>query len=188
MLTLNYILIFVWMFWFRMGVISALIIFPVTMLIAFFDTVLAEGRMSALIWCGNLLIATIIGIALQAYLYARYTLDTETAMLRAVVEITVAILIISVTAAISGREAAKLRKSRKKRRSSTPPVIGSGYTGIRNEDFDDDDEDDEFLEKFEKRKTMSLRPQTLEDDADEDEDTDEDTEEREKPLFRVIKK
>jgi len=179
MLTLNYILIFVWMFWFRMGVLSALIILPVTMVIAFFDTVLAEGRLSALLWCGNLLIATIAGIVLQAYLYARYTYDTETAMLRAVVEITVAIIIISVTAAISGKEAARLRRIRARK---------------SNADRHTDDEDDEYPVRNERRRTMSLRSQEISDDEPDtdtfaDEDTfDEDMFDEDKPRFRVIKK
>ncbi len=188
MLTLNYILIFVWMFWFRMGVLSALIIFPVTMLIAFFDTILAEGRKSAILWCGNLLISTIVGIILQNYLYARYTQDTETAMLRAVVEITVAILIIAVVAAISGNEAAKLKKSRNNNRNTAPRQIGgfSFSKGERSDYEDDDDDEDEYLEAFEKRRTMSLKSQVSSDDESEEED--DDIDEREEPGFRVIKK
>ena len=187
MLTLNYILIFVWMFWARLEVVSALIIFPVTMVVAFFDTILAEGRKSALLWCGNLLISTIVGIILQNYLYARYTRDTETAMLRAVVEITVAIFLISITAAISGGEAAKLRKSRKKK-MNTVPVRSTGFLFSKDAkaEYEDDDDEDEYLEEFEKRRTMSLRSQVS--SGDEPDDEDEDIDEREKPVFRVIKK
>ena len=189
MLTLNYILIFVWMFWARLGVLSALVIFPVTMVVAFFDTILAEGRKSAVLWCGNLLISTIVGIILQNYLYARYTRNTETAMLRAVVEITVAILIIAVTAAISGNEAARLRRIRRKKNntgSSQDRVFSFSKDERTGYENDDDDDGDEYLEKFEKRRTMSLRSQVSSEDVSDEED--EDIDEREKPVFRVIKK
>ena len=189
MLTLNYILIFVWMFWARLGVLSALVIFPVTMVVAFFDTILAEGRKSAVLWCGNLLISTIVGIILQNYLYARYTRNTETAMLRAVVEITVAILIIAVTAVISGNEAARLRKIRRNK-NNTGSSQDRGFSFSKDEragyENDDDDDGDEYLEKFEKRRTMSLMSQVSSEDVSDEED--EDIDEREKPVFRVIKK
>ncbi|MCR4589446.1 MAG: hypothetical protein K5668_01330, partial [Lachnospiraceae bacterium] len=113
MLTLNYILIFAWMYFFRLGEFSALILFPITMGIAFLDTVLSEGRMSAYIWCGNLLIATIAGLLLQAYLYVRETGDIDGAVIRLMVEIPVAIVIIAIAAIISGHEAAKLKRRRK---------------------------------------------------------------------------
>lgn len=188
MLTLNYILIFVWMFWARLGVLSALVIFPVTMVVAFFDTILAEGRKSAVLWCGNLLISTIVGIILQNYLYARYTRNTETAMLRAVVEITVAILIIAVTAAISGNEAARIRKIRRNKNNtgSSQDRVFSFSKEERAGYEDDEDDGDEYLEKFEKRRTMSLRSQVSSEDVSDEED--EDIDEREKPVYRVIKK
>lgn len=188
MLTLNYILIFVWMFWARLGVLSALVIFPVTMVVAFFDTILAEGRKSAVLWCGNLLISTIVGIILQNYIYARYTRNTEIAMLRAVVEITVAILIIAVTAAVSGNEAARLRKIRQnKNNTGFRQARGFSFSKDEKAGYENDDDDgDEYLEEFEKRRTMSLRSQVSSEDISDEED--EDIDEREKPVFRVIKK
>ena len=158
------------------------------MVVAFFDTILAEGRKSALLWCGNLLISTIVGIILQNYLYARYTRNTETAMLRAVVEITVAILIIAVTAAISGNEAARLRKIRRNK-NNTGSSQDRGFSFSKDERAgyeDDEDDGDEYLEKFEKRRTMSLMSQASSEDVSDEED--EDIDEREKPVFRVIKK
>ncbi len=129
MLTVNYILIFAWIFFFRFEETSALIIFPITMGVAFFDTVMAEGRLSAYLWCGNLLIATVTGIILQAYLIIRETGDRDGAYLRAAVEIPVAVLIIGVIAVISGHEAAKLKRRRQGRRVEAQPSYDRGFSG-----------------------------------------------------------
>lgn len=133
MLTVNYILIFAWIFFFRLEETSALIIFPITMGVAFFDTVMAEGRLSAYLWCGNLLIATVTGIVLQAYVIIRETGDRDGAFLRAAVEIPAAVLIIGVIAVISGHEAAKLKRRRQGRTPENLPSRDRGsYEGIRS--------------------------------------------------------
>ncbi len=180
MLTLNYIPIFAWMYFFRLGELSALILFPITMGIAFLDTVFSEGRMSAYLWCGNLLIATIAGLFLQSYLYVRETGDVDGAAVRLMFEIPVAIVIIAIVAIISGHEAAKL----KRRRRSTvvlpelePPkekdyrvtaTINTDPLG-RFEGFEGIDDD------------------LLDEDIDDLEDEPEE-EEKKSPLLRVIKK
>ncbi len=180
MLTVNYILIFAWIFWYRMGVLSALIIFPLTMGAAFFDTVMAEGRMSAYLWCGNLLIATIAGILLQTYIIVRETGDIGSAFLRAAVEIPVAVLIIGIVAVISGYEAAKLKK---KRRLTTAAPSS-----------EDMDERYSYGERSSFRSSMGFRDvPELEDDYDPDDydpDDEDDLpeEEDDEPKFRVIRK
>ena len=178
MLTVNYILIFAWIFLFNLGEVSALVIFPITMGVAFFDTVMAEGRMSAYLWCGNLLIATVVGIFLQTYLYIRETSDTETAIIRAAIEVPIAVLIIGIVAVISGHEASKLRKRRK---------AGAGAVVVTDDEDDDDEKD--FNPRGGFRSSMILHDDT-EDEEDIDlTEEDEDPEEFEnEPKFRVIKK
>ncbi len=164
MLSLNYILIFAWMFLYRLGFFSALVIFPASMLIAFFDTFLSEGRKSALIWCGNLLIANIAGILLQNFIYYRETLDIDTAVLRIAIEIPVAVLIIGITSAVSGHFARKKGKSRRgtaeieeDRGSSYGRSFNSAFSGGRvmslssgeDEDFDDIEPDEDEGDIFE---------------------------------------
>lgn len=176
MLTVNYILIFAWIFLFDMGVMSALVIFPVTMGVAFFDTVMAEGRMSAYLWCGNLLIATVAGIFLQAYLYIRETSDSETAIIRAAVEVPVAVLIIGIVAVISGHEASKLHKRRRLKRAGEAVVI-------------DEDEEEDTVIRGGFRSSMLLHDNYDNEEADEIPEDDEAPEEMEsEPKFRVIKK
>ncbi len=171
MLTLNYIIIFAWMFWFRLEVISALIIFPITMGIAFLDTFLAEGRLSAYLWCGNLLIASIAGILLQAFLYTRATGDSGTAFLRVAVEIPVAVLIIAIAALVSGHEAARLKRIRRaKNKGNTEPAGAENRFRPRNEHRNEDVHLD------------------FDEDLYEDEDIADDHEEEKEPLMRVIKK
>ncbi|MCR4591049.1 MAG: hypothetical protein K5668_09545 [Lachnospiraceae bacterium] len=189
MLTLNYIIIFAWMFWFRLEVISALIIFPITMGIAFLDTFFAEGRLSAYLWCGNLLIASIVGILLQAYLYIRATGDSGTAFLRVIIEIPVAVLIIAIVALVSGHEAAKLQKRRfiKKSQNEKHSFFMRGNDGDTDED--DSGEDLDTGRSF--RSSMDLSSKEIHQDFDEDLYEDEDildTEEDNEPRFRVIKK
>ncbi|MBQ9549402.1 MAG: hypothetical protein IJU87_01185 [Lachnospiraceae bacterium] len=191
LLTLNYILIFAWMFMYRLGEMSALLIFPITMGVAFLDTVFAEGRKSAYLWCGNLLIATIVGILLQAYLYIRATGDMERAVLRAAVEILAAVLIIGMIAVISGHEAAKLKKRRieKSMRSASYPGRASLFP-------DSEDEENKGKEKGSGwgagygNMGSSFDDQSdeeLYDEEDPDEDDEEEDEDNE-PTFRVIKK
>ncbi len=129
MLTVNYILIFVWMFLYRMGFLTALIVFPLICLIVFFDTFLSVGNTSAILWCGNLLIANIVGILLNNYLYVRETGDMNTAILQCAVELPGVVLIIGIAAAISGHTAWK----REKRRRTMDSV--SGPEPVRNRDF-----------------------------------------------------
>ncbi len=178
MLTLNYILIFAWMFLYRMGVFSALVIFPASMLIAFFDTVLSTGKNSAILWCGNLLIANIAGILLQAYIYVRETNDMDTAILRCAVEIPVAILIIGITAAISGHAAWKREKKRRiagalAKAGKVPsgegngPAYGYGMPRDSIDHWEEEDTDEDYPA------------------PDEEED---DTEDEGEAGFRVIKK
>lgn len=176
MLTLNYIVIFAWMFWHRMGEISALIIFPITMGIAFLDTIFAEGRKSAYLWCGNLLIATVVGIFLQAYLYIRVTGDFQTGILRVMIEIPVAVLIIGIVALVSGHEAAKIRK---RKLNSISGNAGHEEALGRRSFF-------AGIDRNAVRKTMDLSDEEEgygdEDDFDDPEDKDDG------PLLRVIKK
>ncbi len=175
MLTLNYILIFAWMFLYKAGLFSALVIFPASMLIAFFDTLLSTGKKSALIWCGNLLIANIAGILLQAYIYVRGTGDMDTAVLRCALEISVAILIIGITSAVSGHAAWK--RERKRRALSTAANVQELPEERGDRDFH--------------RFDASLQRPSFgeEEDTYEDEDIeDDDIEEEEDSGFRVIKK
>lgn len=174
MLSLNYILIFAWMFLYRLGYFSALVIFPASMLIAFFDTYLAEGRKSALIWCGNLLIANIAGILLQNFIYYRETLDLDTAVLRSAIEIPVAILMIGITSAVSGHFA---RKKGRKRRGAEEAAEGRRFSGGSS-----------FNEAFSGGRVMSLSSGDDDDFDDTDPDEDEEDTFEEEPKFRVIKK
>jgi len=188
LLTLNYILIFAWMFLYRLAEMSALLIFPITMGIAFLDTVFAEGRRSAYLWCGNLLIATIAGILLQAYLCIRATGDLEHAVLRAAVEIPAAVLIIGMIAVISGHEAAKLKKKRLEknlRRASYSAGDGGAIKESGNEG------DEETVSSRGDRGSFFGR--SLETDTDDallydGDDPDDDEDEDNEPTFRVIKK
>ena len=188
LLTLNYILIFAWMFLYRLAEMSALLIFPVTMGIAFLDTVFAEGRRSAYLWCGNLLIATIAGILLQAYLCIRATGDLEHAVLRAAVEIPAAVLIIGMIAVISGHEAAKLKKKRLEKNLKRASY-SAGDGGAIRETVNEGDE--EAVSGRGER--GSFFRQSLETDTDDDllfdgDDPDEDEDEDNEPTFRVIRK
>ena len=71
---------------------------------------------------------------------------------------------------------------------NTVPVRSTGFLFSKDAkaEQEDDDDEDEYLEEFEKRRTMSLRSQVS--SGDEPDDEDEDIDEREKPVFRVIKK
>ena len=177
MLTLNYIIIFAWMFWFRLGEISALIIFPITMGIAFLDTVFAEGRLSAYLWCFNLLIASIAGILLQAYLCVRNAESSEAVFSRVVIEIPVAILIIAIVALISGHEAARLEKRRRRK----PVNIGTGGRTVHRARVPYGQ--DRYAEDYPDISDEDIMDDTG-DDVAEDHEEDEDHE----PLMRVIKK
>ena len=187
LLTLNYILIFAWMFLYRLEEMSALLIFPITMGIAFLDTVFSEGRKSAYLWCGNLLIATIAGILLQAYICIRATGDLDHAVLRAAIEIPAAVLIIGMIAVISGHEAAKLKKKRIEKRMSIASY--SGVSGGIAQGYGNDD-NEKSVSGWGDRGGRFGQPQGSDTDDDDELlfDDDDDDEEDNEPTFRVIKK
>ena len=136
LLTLNYICIFFWIFTYRAAIFSVLFLYPVTILIVTFDSLLLDSRKSVLFWCTNLMLATTIGIMLQTWLIGRYFGPVSIELvIRMFIEIGVACLMIYIAALIAGRmseKAAPARARRRERRriekeAGKPDQDGEGY-------------------------------------------------------------
>ena len=117
LLTLNYICIFFWIFSYRAAIFSVLFLYPVTILIVTFDSLLLDSRKSIMFWCTNLMLATAIGIMLQTWLIGRYFGPVSIELIiRMFIEIAVASLMIYIAALIAGRMSEKAAPTRARRR------------------------------------------------------------------------
>ncbi len=136
LLTLNYICIFFWIFSYRAAIFSVLFLYPVTILIVTFDSLLLDSRKSVMFWCTNLILATAIGIMIQTWLIGRYFGPVSVALIvRMFIEIGVASVMIYIAALIAGRMSEKaaparsLRRERRRIERDTRPLAqrGDGY-------------------------------------------------------------
>ncbi len=136
LLTLNYICIFFWIFSYRAAIFSVLFLYPVTILIVTFDSLLLDSRKSIMFWCSNLMLATAIGIILQTWLIGRYFGPVSIALIiRMFIEIGAASVMIYIAALIAGRMSEKAAPARARRRErrrierDTSPLTqrGDGY-------------------------------------------------------------
>ena len=113
MLFINYILIIVWLALFRMGVLSALVMLPLTILAVTLDFLLLDGKKEVFFWCMNLLGATIVGIGLSSYMYVRYINPDTINLVYMAIEMMTFAAIIFISALIAGRMNAKRVRRRR---------------------------------------------------------------------------
>lgn len=73
-LIINYIPVYVWMFFFREGALALLLLLPVVMIIAFVDYYLVYGIKELRFAYINLAVADCLGVVLQTYLFEKYVL------------------------------------------------------------------------------------------------------------------
>ncbi len=118
MLFINYILIIVWLALFRLGLLSALVMLPLTVLAITLNYLLLEGKKEVSFWCMNLLGATIVGIGLSSYMYARYIDPDRLTYVYMVIEMATFAVIILISSMVAGRMNVKrVRRRRAYRRS-----------------------------------------------------------------------
>lgn len=116
MLFINYILIIVWLMLFRMGVLSALVMLPLTILAITLNYLLLDGKKEVSFWCMNLLGATTVGIGLSTYMYARYINPAGVTYVYMIMEMLTFAAIIFISSMVAGRMNAKrVRHARPKR-------------------------------------------------------------------------
>ena len=112
LLAINYVPIFLWMFFFRMGLKSFFILLPVILFCILMNALISLGRRSAYLWCVHLFIASVIGILLQNYLYLRFVDPDAQLVLLCFGEIfSLAVIILLGGLAAGGVSGARLRKS-----------------------------------------------------------------------------
>ena len=130
MLFINYILIIVWLALFRLGLLSVLVMLPLTILAITLNFLLLDGRKEVSFWCMNLLGSTIVGIGLSSYMYARYIDPDRLVYVYMVMEMATFAVIILISSMVAGRMNAKRVR---RRRSVSRSVYRGEITQSRDE-------------------------------------------------------
>ncbi|SKB46715.1 hypothetical protein SAMN06296386_10194 [Lachnospiraceae bacterium] len=170
LLTLNYICIFFWIFSYRAALFSVLFLFPVTILIVTFNSLLLDDRKSIMFWCLNLMLATTVGIMIQTWLVWKYFGPWGIwFFIRMVIEIIVSCVFIYIAAVIAGgmsEKAAPARRRRRERRRlrrervrDKSPLAkgGDGYEG-----YDLDEMEEVIAEEDPRYESMKGKDQSME--------------------------
>ena len=134
MLFINYILIIPWLALFRLGILSALVMLPLTILAITLNYLLLDGRKEVKFWCMNLLGSTLVGIGLSTYMYARYINPESRTYVYMVMEMLTFAVIILISSMIAGRMNAK--RVRRKAANSYRRVYSSTEVPIPKETGD----------------------------------------------------
>ena len=113
MLFINYILIIVWLALFRLEVLSALVMLPLTILAITLNYLLLDGKNEVFFWCMNLLGSTIVGIALSTYMYVHYIGTGNFNLVYMIMEMLTFAAIILIAALVAGRMNAKRVKHKR---------------------------------------------------------------------------
>lgn len=166
MLFINYILIIVWLALFRLGLLSVLIMLPLTMFAVALDFLLLEGKKQVFFWCMNLLGATVVGIVLSFYLYISYINPDRTGIAFMIIEILTFAAILVIAALVAGRMNARRLKNRKEEPQFRPLVIHRPSDEDEEEDEEEDDEDYDDDEDDDYDDEESLEEQKASEDAD----------------------
>ncbi len=147
MLFINYILIIVWLALFRLGLLSVLVMLPLTMFAVALDFLLLEGKKQVFFWCMNLLGATVVGIVLSFYLYMNYINPDRAGIAFMIIEILTFAAILVIAGLIAGRMNARRIKNKNKEPQFIPLGIhrpsDEDEEEEDDEDYDDDEDDDD---------------------------------------------
>ncbi len=170
MLAINYMLIIPWMAFFRLGIMAALVMLPLTAAALSLDFILLEGRKEVFFWGMNLLGATVAGIALSSYMYYKYENPDPIWLSYMIIELMSFIAIILGGALIAG-----LMNERRIRRLKRRGV----YKGAPD-----------FKERVRRPKARKVQASDDEDDPEEvvKAGRPDHSDEEEEPKFRMIKK
>ncbi|MBQ9504154.1 MAG: hypothetical protein IJU93_04010, partial [Lachnospiraceae bacterium] len=117
LLSINYIPLIIWMLLFRLGMLSLLVMLPVTVLCITMDYLLLEGGRAVRFWILNLSGSTVAGIVLSTYLYLRYVNGDRNNLLYALIGLLCCIAILVLGSFIASRmNEKKMRRRRREER------------------------------------------------------------------------
>ncbi len=188
MLSINYIPVIVWMLLFRMGMLSLLVMLPVTVFCITLDYIFVEGGSQVRFWCMNLLGSTVAGIGLSTYLYLRYVNADRINIVYSLISLVFFIGLLVIGSFIAARmNEKKMRRNRRRNK-----IYGNGLRGAApalGEETDRYDSGKPLRRMREAEEDEEEYEDPDEEDAEDEEEVSGDRADEDKdPKFRVIVK